>query len=281
MSDAPGTEGSIGAAGSGGSVGPATSPTSGYFRAGSSWLHRRNPLTKLLWLTAVLLAAFLLPPASLLALAVLLVAAAVSCGLQAPLGRSLRIPAILILSILVVNALFYPGGGGVLATLGPIHLTTEGIVFGVTSAGRVLIAFMASVLFLLTTLADDLLESLVSHGVSHRIAYVMLSAVQLVPRMRSRATSILDAQQARGLATTGSLRSRIGALVPLVAPILLGSLIDVRERTFALEARAFGAGTQRTAYRIVADPPGDRGLRWLALLAMAATVLAALVGVGR
>ena len=34
---------------------------------------------------------------------------------------------------------------------------------------------------------------------------------------------------------------RIRALVPLVGPVLLGSLIDVRERTFALEARGFGA----------------------------------------
>ena len=46
--------------------------------------------------------------------------------------------------------------------------------------------------------------------------------------------------------------------MPLIGPILLGSLIDVRERTFALEARGFGARPDRTAYRVVADPPVDR-----------------------
>ena len=46
------------------------SATTGYFVAGSSWLHRRNPLTKLLALGLVLLAAFLLPPVVLPVLAV-------------------------------------------------------------------------------------------------------------------------------------------------------------------------------------------------------------------
>jgi energy-coupling factor transport system permease protein len=51
----------------------------------------------------------------------------------------------------------------------------------------------------------------------------------------------------------------------LLGPIVLSSLIDVRERTLALEARAFGANARRTAYRVVPDPPVDRWLR-LALL---------------
>jgi energy-coupling factor transport system permease protein len=173
-------------------------------------------VTKLLWLVWVLVAAFLLPaPVLIILLGTLLVVAA-SAGLLGAVVRSLRIPAILVASILVVNALFFPSGQDVLIAIGPIRLTSEGIAFGLISASRLLVAFMASVLFLLTTLADDLLESLVRLGVSHRIAYVVLSAVQLVPRLQDRAAAILGAQQARGLALTGSLRSRLGALVPLV-----------------------------------------------------------------
>ena len=97
--------------------------------------------------------------------------------------------------------------------------------------------------------------------------------------MQERASSILDAQQARGLPIGGSLRVRIKALVPLIAPVLLGSLIDVRERTFALEARGFGARRDRTAYRVVADPPGDRPLRWVMVAAMLVVVALAVSGV--
>ena len=50
------------------------STATGYFVAGSSWLHRRYPLTKLLGLGFVLVAAFLLPPVVLAVLAIVLVA---------------------------------------------------------------------------------------------------------------------------------------------------------------------------------------------------------------
>jgi len=251
----------------------------GYFRPGASWLHARNPLTKLLGLLWVLLAAFLLPPWALIGLAVGLVSAAWSAGLLGDLVRSLRIPALLFASILVVNAFFYPGAGERLIPIGPVGLSWDGIWFGVVSAGRIVVVFLAAVLFLFSTLPDDLLEGLVARGVNHRLAFVILSAVQLVPRLQTRAAAILDAQQARGLTVTGSLRTRVRAIVPLVGPIVLGSLIDVRERTFALEARAFGALPRRTAYRTVADPPTDRWLRAGLLFAIVAVFVLAFSGV--
>jgi energy-coupling factor transport system permease protein len=250
------------------------STATGYFVAGSSWLHRRYPLTKLLGLAFVLVAAFLLPPIVLAVLAVLLVAIVWSAGLLGPTARAMRIPALLLTSIVVVNALFFPGATDRLVTLGPLSVTREGLTFGLISAGRLVVAFLASVTFLFTTLADDLLESLVSRGASHRIAFVILSAVQMVPRMQARAGSILQAQQARGLPIAGSFIRRMRALVPLIGPVMLGSLVDVRERTFALEARGFGARPGRTAYRVVADPPLDRWLR----LALMAGIVAIIVG---
>lgn len=255
-----------------------SSAATGYFRPGDSWLHRRNPVTKLLGLLWVLLATFLLPPAVLAVLAVLVAAAAATSGLLPALARSLRIPALLIASILVVNALFFPGAKDVLIGVGPLAVTREGLGFGAISAGRLLVAFMASILFLFTTLADDLLEALVARGASHRIAFVILSAVQMVPRLQDRAGAILEAQQARGLRVSGSVGTRIRALVPLIGPILLGSLIDVRERTFALEARAFGARSGRTAYRSVADPPVDRWLRLAIVVAMVGVLVVAVTG---
>jgi energy-coupling factor transport system permease protein len=253
------------------------SATTGYFVAGASWLHRRNPLTKLLALGLVLLAAFLLPPIVLPLLVAIIVLVAWSAALLGPMVRAMRIPAVLLLSILVVNSLFFPGANDILLAFGPLSISREGLTFGLASAGRVLVAFLASIAFLFTTLADDMLEALISRGASHRIAFVVLSAVQMVPRMQGRAGAILEAQQARGLSMKGSFVRRLRKLVPLVAPVLLGSLVDVRERTFALEARGFGARPGRTAYRVVADPPIDR---WLRLLILAGAVVVVLVALG-
>jgi energy-coupling factor transport system permease protein len=257
------------------------SATTGYFVAGSSWLHRRNPLTKLLALGLVLLSAFLLPPVVLIGLALLIVAAAASAGLLRQMAHAMRIPALLLLSIVVVNSLFYPGATEVLASFGPLSITREGLTFGLVSAGRVLVAFLAAVAFLFTTLADDMLETLIARGASHRISFVILSAVQMVPRMQDRAGSILEAQQARGLSIEGSFGRRLRALVPLIGPVVLGSLVDVRERTFALEARGFGARAGRTAYRIVVDPPIDRWLRLAIVAGAIAVVVATLTGLAR
>lgn len=245
---------------------------SGYYRPGTSWLHRRNPVTKLLGLAWVILAAFILPPAALPVLAAACLVLAAANGLGGSVVRALRIPAVLIASILVVNALFFPGAEDVLARLGPLAVTREGLAFGLVTAGRVLVAFIASIAFLQATLPDDLLEALVARGASHRLAWVVLSAVQMVPRLQASAAGILEAQQARGLATGGSLATRVRALVPLIGPVVLGSLVDVRERTFALEARGFGAGGRRTAYRVVADPPADRWLRLLVLVGIVAVL---------
>jgi energy-coupling factor transport system permease protein len=252
------------------------SAAAGYFRPGDSWLHRRNPVTKLLALLWLILAAFLLPSIALPALVALLAITAASTRLLRATIRNLRIPAVLFASILIVNAFFFPGAREAIGRLGPLAVSREGLSFGLISAGRLLVAFSASILFLYTTLADDLLEALVARGASHRIAFVVLSAVQMVPRLQGRAAAILEAQQARGLETGGSLRRRVGALVPLVGPIVLGSLIDVRERTFALEARAFGARPGRTAYRVVPDPAVDRLLRWVIVAAAVAVVVVAI-----
>ncbi|HVQ22051.1 MAG TPA: energy-coupling factor transporter transmembrane component T [Candidatus Saccharimonadia bacterium] len=255
--------------------------TTGYYRSGESWLHRRSPITKLLALGLVLLASFALPPAALAPLLFIIVLAGWSAGLLRPMLASLRIPIVLFASIVLVNAFFFPGARDVIVQLGPAALTSEGLAFGVISAGRLLVVFLASVLFLFTTLADDILESLVARGVSHRLAFVVLSVVQMVPRMQARAGAILEAQQARGLPITGSILTRARALVPLIGPVILGSLIDVRERTFALEARGFGTRPDRTSYRRVTDPPADRWLRVAIVVAAVAVVGAVVLGLGR
>jgi energy-coupling factor transport system permease protein len=257
------------------------SATTGYYVAGDGWLHERNPLTKLLGLGLVLLMSFLLPPVILPILIVAILVALWTAGLLRPAVRALRIPAVLLTSILVVNALFFPGAKDHIASLGPLSISREGLTFGLISAGRIVVAFLASIAFLFSTLADDTLETLIARGASHRIAFVILSAVQMVPRMQERAGSILEAQQARGLSLQGSFGRRVRALVPLIGPVMLGSLVDVRERTFALEARGFGASNHRTAYRVVGDPPQDRWIRRGSLVLCAVVVLVAVTGFWR
>ena len=245
-------------------------PATGYFRPGDSRLHRRSPITKLLGLGWVLLAAFLLPPAVLVVLAVGLLGLSAATGLLTPLLRSLRIPALLLGSI-VVNALFYPRQERP-AGLGPFAVT-RGLDFA--------------------RLRRRVWSR--SSPRSCSCSRPQTTSWALVPRAnhRSRSSScprsagapppgpggaILDASR-RGLAVSGSLRQRIRH-----SSRSSGRCSSARSSTCASGRSRSGARVRGAAQpdRLSPrnDPPIDRWLR-LAILAGSIVVVAAATGVLR
>jgi energy-coupling factor transporter transmembrane protein EcfT len=90
-------------------------------------------------------------------------------------------------------------------------------------------------------------------GVPPTLIYIVSSTLQLIPQVQARARTIIDAQQARGLETGGGPLSRIRALLPLLVPLVLGSLQETEERAIALEARAFRARARKTTLVVVPD----------------------------
>ena len=230
----------------------------GFFRPGDGWLHRLNPFPKLLLLVWGVLAPFFFPVWAIPVLIVVYLAAGLSAGLGRPYLRgALVAPLVVVLPIVLINGFFYPGHNDIIFAIGPLALTVQGLEFGLPIAGRVLAAFCITVAVVMSTRPDDLMETLVQRGTNPRLAFVILSAIQAIPRMLDKAGRILEAQQARGLPATGSPSVRVRAVVPLLGPLIIGSLIDVRERSLALEARGFSSGARRTAYRIVATTPRD------------------------
>jgi energy-coupling factor transport system permease protein len=257
----------------------------GFYRPGGGWLHRLNPYPKLLLVLWGVLAPFVLPTAAIPVLIVAYLVAGMSAGLGAPyLRAAVLAPMAIVLPIVLINGFFYPGSHDVILAIGPLALTREGLTFGLPIAGRVLAAFGITVAFVTSTRPDDLMETLVQRGTDPRLAFVVLSAIQAIPRMLDKAGRILEAQQARGLAATGSPATRVRAVVPLLGPLIIGSLIDVRERSLALEARAFSSGLPRTAYRIVGMREVDRRvarIAAIALLLLPVVIVLRVLGVSR
>jgi energy-coupling factor transport system permease protein len=243
----------------------------GLYVPGGGWLYRFHPLPKLLLTVWGVLAPFVLPVVALPFLIGGALIAALTSGLGLPYLRGLLLTTLpTVGSIVVINALFFPGAHDIVWSVGPLSVTREGLDFGLPIAGRVLAAVTVTLAFVTTTRPDDLMEALVQRGAPPKLAFVVLSTIQTVPRMRDKAARILDAQQARGLRTRGSLGARMRGLLPLVGPLVIGSLIDVRERSLALEARAFGGAGPRTAYRLVEMRRRDRALTVVTLVALAA-----------
>ncbi len=249
---------------------------------GPTPVHRLNPLTKAVLATTTAIAAIVLGgvvgPIVLVAVAVMLPAAV--ARVLAPLVRTTLVLALPItLSAFLVNLFFFPGGEQVLFRIGPITATGEGLAFAVEIGVRILALSGAVTLFYLTTRPADLVIDLERRGVSPRVGFVANASVQTVPAMVERAGQITAAQRARGLDTEGSVWRRIRGIVPIVGPVILGSIAEVEERSMALEARGFGASGRRT---LLWAPP-DSGLqaiaRWLLVAGLVGLVVARVAGV--
>jgi energy-coupling factor transport system permease protein len=219
---------------------------------------------------AVILGGLVLP-GILLIVGVLLPAAVAGV-----IGRLLRLTLLLSLPIaistLLINVFFFPGGQDVLLRIGPITATREGLAFATEVLLRILTISGAIILFYLTTRTSDLVVDLERRGVSPRIGFVISSTVQVLPDMVERAATIAAAQRARGLDTEGSVMRRARGVLPLVAPVVMGALGEVEERTLALEARGFTRPGRRTLLWSPSDRGWERLARWLLVLSLPAAV---------
>jgi len=251
-------------------------------RPGPTAVHRLNPLTKATLATVTAVAAValggLVGPILLVSVAVLIPAA-----MAHVLGRLLRTALLLALPIAVsaflVNLFFFPGAERILLRLGPITASAEGLEFALQILVRILAISGAVTLFYLTTRPADLVVDLERRGISPRAAFVANASVQTVPAMVDRAAQITAAQRARGLDTEGSLWRRIRGILPLVGPVILGSIAEVEERTMALEARGFTRPGRRTLLWAPADAGFERLARWAMVAALLALIVARVAGI--
>ena len=88
----------------------------------------------------------------------------------------------------------------------------------------------------------------------------------------AKAAAIADAQRARGLETEGHLLRRLQAVVPLVVPLILSSLVDVEERALAIEARAFNRAGPKTSLIEIGEARWEPATRWGLVLAMVVVI---------
>jgi energy-coupling factor transport system permease protein len=177
------------------------------------------------------------------------------------------------LSLFLIQGLLWPGGTP-WVRLGPLSLKSEGLVFAVTSTGRILAIVSSFLIVALSTRPDMLMTALSQRGVPSTFSYLIVTTLQIVPHFQARANAILDAQRSRALETEGGLRTRLRAMLPVVVPLVLGSILDIEERAIALEARAFARRGPKTSLLVLTDTRGQAVLR-TALLALTPLLLAA------
>lgn len=244
------------------------SATYGLYVNKQTAIHRLHPLTKLTYVLTCLLIAWIVP--GVWAPYIVLLVGIVPVALMAQVfpnvvQNTIKTTIPFAISLFIVQGLFWTGGT-IIQQLGPFSLKEEGLLFAIRGTGRIIIAVSGFLLLSYATRSDELMLALSQKGLPSRISYVILSTLQIIPRFQHKANTILDAQRSRGLETEGSFLIRTRALLPLVFPLLLGSIVDIEERAIALEVRAFGRSGPKTSLLVLHDTNRQRLFRRLLIL---------------
>jgi energy-coupling factor transport system permease protein len=240
-----------------------------------SGLHRLHPLTMLAVVAFCLVAGLALPgPWGPYVVFLLVVLPLAAWGKVLPnlLSGALKITIPFAISVFLIQGLFWTNGTPVFY-IGPLSLKAEGLRFAAQSTGRILAVVGSFLLLSLTTRPDALMIALDQRGAPKALTYIVLATIQIAPRFQAKAGTILDAQRARGLETEGGLGRRLRAILPLVVPLVLGSIIDIEERAMALDARAFSRRGPKTSLLVLHDTAAQHVARILLLFAMVAAVV--------
>lgn len=238
--------------------------------AGDTGFHRLHPLTKLILALTLVLGGFTIPnpwASFALFLGVILPLSVWGRIWRQMIRAVWKIVLPFAISVILIQGLFW-GEGTTLFHLGPFSVEKEGIVFAFISVGRITIVISSFLLLAMATRPDSLMSALSAIGLPGAITYIVVTTIQIIPRFQVKATIIIDAQRSRGLITEGNLPHRVRALLPLIMPLVLSSLVDVEERAIAIEARAFNSPGPKTSLMTINDTSLQRLSRWIMLLLM-------------
>jgi len=247
-----------------------------FYRKKNSLIHRLNPFTKLaLIFTLIVIGLFGTGywTASIVVCLVLIPLTFISKLFWEYLGVVLRLILPTAAFMFVMQSVFIPGGITEIFHLGPFSVELETVQRSFLIVSRLFLVISAFAFLLLSTHPSELMSDLTRRGLAPQFAYVLISTLQILPQMQAKAQTIIAAQRSRGLDTQSSFIRRVGSLVPLVGPLVFGSLVEVEERAIAIEARGFTSTHVKTFLHDVPDTSADKVIRWFLVALVVITLV--------
>ncbi|MDK2856234.1 MAG: energy-coupling factor transport system permease protein [Bacillota bacterium] len=223
------------------------------YRTGHTWLHRANPVAKLVALFCLSLLVFTLPnPGFQAVLFFLTLAAAAYAGIGGAFWlKKLRFVLFFGLTVFLAQLLFNQTGPA-LAVLVPgrLPITARGLVRGLSMALRLLSITGASYVFTATTDPGDLAYALMQAGLPYRYGFMLVTALRFVPLLREEAATVYAAQLAKGIPLDRPTPANLPQLARYMFwPLTVAALEKVDTLAISMEGRAFGLYCRRTYLR--------------------------------
>lgn len=242
-----------------------------------SWLHNFDPRVKLWAALAGIVLCFLVARLPfLIALYLLTVLALRSSGIPWSRIRSI-LQALLpfTLLILLLQPWFFQSGAA-LAQIGPLRLTTDGLLGAALLAVRANVLALLALMPLLTTPEDRLILGMVKLGLPYRIGLTITLALRYLPSTSALFNMVRQAQEARGFsAGSGRWLAKARSFFPVLIAVIITSIRLSDQLTLSMAVRGLGSGP-RSTWRDIQMQTAD----WLAVLAVA-VIAGAIVAVIR
>ncbi|RMC56406.1 energy-coupling factor transporter transmembrane protein EcfT [Lactobacillus sp. ESL0260] len=127
-----------------------------------------------------------------------------------------------------------------------IKFSQTGLNTAIMLASRIIAISLPIIWYFLVTPSDVIIQALDQTKLPKKAIFVLASTIQVVPQLMWQSNIINEAQQARGVETTGSLWQRIKTFIPMMGPLVLSSVEQNEEKVLTLQARGFSNPTPRT-----------------------------------
>lgn len=207
------------------------------YSAGTTVLHRLNPLAKIALSLGICVAAFM---SDNLVFLIALLALNVGLGFLGGIRKktlSLLFGLVKICAFLfVLQVLFIRAGSPVF-----LFVTDEGLRIASLVVLRLIDATMPLALMLALTQMSDLSNALVKVAhLPYKYAFTVTTALRFIPVFTAEMSSIIEAQTARGVDfdTKNPIR-KLRLMLPLCAPLLITSVGRTEQAAMAAEVRGF------------------------------------------
>jgi len=226
-----------------------------FYIPGKSFMHKLNPLVKLVWLLAtfILVVYWQTLTPMLIIFMITLILAILS---RIPMKMYIilfGLSAFMVTLSSVIWAL-YRSEGPVVLTVPLLNweFTIGGVMFGLAAGLRLATMFLAGFLFLMTTPSTEWINALVKLKIPYSVVFAFSLGIRFFPTLLSEMMSIMQAQMARGFEIEKvPFYKRAWYSVPIIFPFLAGAIRMIRDITLALEVKGFGASTNRTYYKSI------------------------------
>ena len=232
-----------------------------YYPTGSC-LHRMDPRMKVILAVLYIVITFMAKNAA--AFGLLLVSSAVLVTVsRIPWRIVLRAmrPILAIMLFTVIVNVFFVRGENMLLGWGWLRIYEEGLYQAAFMVVRIVCLILGTGMFLTYTttpiMLTDALERLLAplralHVPVHEFAMMMTIALRFIPTLSEETEKIMTAQKARGADfTSGSLLSRVKALIPVLIPLFVSAFRRADDLATAMECRCYHGGQGRTRMTVL------------------------------